>query len=93
MLQSISQSLQYAKKDYKDLENKLYMNQTSTYTLTIPSSQGRLFKSLAKEMGWIIQKPNTKNVACGMDKAMEDVRQGRVTTYASVDDFFKKMEI
>lgn len=69
------------------------MNQTNTYTLTIPSSQGRLFKSLAKEMGWIIQKPNTKNVTCGINKALEDVRQGRVTTYTSVDDFFQKMKI
>lgn len=39
------------------------MNGTSTYTLTIPSAQGRLFKSLAKEMGWIVEKPKAmKNV-------------------------------
>lgn len=27
----------------------------------------------------------------GMEEAMEDVRTGRVTEYASVDDFFTKM--
>ena len=28
---------------------------------------------------------------CGMEEALEDARKGRVSEYASVDDFFKKM--
>jgi len=68
------------------------MNGTSTFTLTIPSSQGRLFKSLAKGMGWVIEKPKAKKT-CGIDKAMEDIKQGRVTTYDNIDDFFSKMNI
>lgn len=50
------------------------MNEISTYILTKPSSQGRLFKSLAKEMGWIIKKPKTKKKSCSMYKAMEDIK-------------------
>lgn len=69
------------------------MNGTSTFTLTIPSSQGRLFKSLAKEMGWVIEKPKPKKKTCSMDKAMDDIKKGRITTYKSVDDFFDKMKI
>lgn len=69
------------------------MDGTSTYTLTIPSAQSRLFRSLAKEMGWIVEKPRTKKKVCGMDKAMDDIKKGRITTYGSVDDFFSKMNI
>lgn len=66
------------------------MNATNTCTLTIPTTQSRLFHSLAKEMGWTIEKPKKK---CGMEKAMEDIKNGRVTTYENVDDFFNKMGI
>lgn len=69
------------------------MEGRDTYTLTIPSSQGRLFRSLAKEMGWIIEKPKARKKTCGMDKAMDDIKKGRITTYESVDDFFNKMNI
>lgn len=67
------------------------MSESNTYTLTVASSQDKLFKSLAKEMGWVIQKPKKK--AYGLDKAMADVRKGKVTTYRNVDDFFNKMNI
>lgn len=69
------------------------MNEISTYTLTIPSSQDRLFKSLAKEMGWIIEKPKKRQKTCSMNKAIEDIKKGRITTYKNVDDFFNKMNI
>lgn len=69
------------------------MDGTNTYTLTIPSRQCRLFKSLAREMGWTVEKPAAKKKACGMDKAMEDIEKGRIQTYESVEDFFNKMNI
>lgn len=69
------------------------MNGTNTYMLTIPTTQNRLFKSLAKEMGWVIEMPKKKKKTCGMDLAMDDIRNGRITNYKSVDDFFEKMEI
>ena len=29
----------------------------------------------------------------GLEEALEDVREGRVTEFASVDDYFKKMKV
>lgn len=69
------------------------MNETSTYTLTIPSSQDRIFRLLAEEMGWVIKKQKSKKKSCGMDKAMEDIREGRITTYENVVHFLDKMGI
>lgn len=36
-------------------------------------------------------QPKNKAKKCGLDEAMEDVKAGRVSEYASVDDFFKQM--
>lgn len=45
--------------------------------------------------GVTVVKPQTKTRSrkCGLDEALEDVKAGRVSEYASVDDFFKKMEL
>lgn len=34
-----------------------------------------------------------KKKRCGLDEALDGVKEGRVTQYASADDFFKKMGI
>ena len=36
-------------------------------------------------------QPKAKSKKCGLDEALEDVKAGRVSKYASVDDFFKEM--
>ena len=36
-------------------------------------------------------QPKAKSKKCGLDEALEDVKAGRVSEYASVDDFFKEM--
>ena len=36
-------------------------------------------------------QPKTKTQKSGLDEALEDVKMGRVSEYASVDDFFKDM--
>ena len=43
--------------------------------------------------GVTVVKPQTKSrrKKCGLDEAWEDVKAGRVSEYASVDDFFKEM--
>ena len=43
--------------------------------------------------GVTVVKPQTKSrrKKCGLDKALEDVKAGRVSEYESVDDFFKEM--
>ena len=43
--------------------------------------------------GVSVVKPQakTKTKKCGLDLALDDVACGRVSEYASVDDFFKEM--
>ena len=43
--------------------------------------------------GVTVVKPRskTKTQKSGLDEALEDVKMGRVSEYASVDDFFKDM--
>ena len=43
--------------------------------------------------GVTVVKPQTKSrrKKGGLDEALEDVKAGRVSEYASVDDFFKEM--
>ena len=36
-------------------------------------------------------QPKSKSKKCGLDEALDDVKEGRVSEYASVDDFFKEM--
>lgn len=36
-------------------------------------------------------QPKVRAKKCGLDEALEDVKAGRVSEYASVDDFFKEM--
>ena len=36
-------------------------------------------------------QPKTRTKKSGMDEALVDVKAGRVSEYASVDDFFKEM--
>ncbi len=36
-------------------------------------------------------QPKSKTKKSGLDEALEDVKMGRVSEYASVDDFFKDM--
>ena len=36
-------------------------------------------------------QPKSKTKKSGLDEALEDVKMGRVSEYASVDDFFKEM--
>jgi len=64
------------------------------FTLTIndPKDVSLIKKLLAKFDGVTL-----KNTACkrktGLDEALEDVAAGRVTSYDSVDDMFKKLGI
>ena len=38
----------------------------------------------------VVETKSTKKKNTGLDKALEDVEAGRVTEYASVDDYFQK---
>lgn len=41
----------------------------------------------------ILTKPATDKKKTGMEEAMDDIREGRMTEYASVDEMFDKLGI
>lgn len=72
----------------------------NTFTLTVPKADVSFFKTMAKKMGWLIErkkdtslKPKEYDVTktASFRAAMDDVKHGRVTTYASLGDFYKEM--
>ena len=56
--------------------------------LTIPSSDYRFISTLSQKMGWTIRKPRKS----GLEKAMEDVRAGRVYQAKDVDDLLAQLD-
>ena len=62
----------------------------TTIYLELPKCDLAFLRKLAANMGWTIPQ---KRKMTGIERALEDVKQGRVTTYESVDDFFKEMGI
>lgn len=63
-----------------------------TLTITDPAEASLLRKLLSKFNSVTISRQPRKRKT-GLDEALEDVRAGRVTRYASVDDFFKEMGV
>lgn len=58
------------------------MEQTQTISITIPTSDVKFFKGLAKRMGW---KTTTTKKKSGIQLAVEDVESGNVTKYESAE--------
>ena len=69
----------------------------STHTLTIQTENRSLLTSLKKILetmnGVSIVSPVKNKRKSGIEEAMEDVRQGRVSEYKSADDLFEKLGI
>lgn len=62
------------------------------FTLTIENPKDvSLIKKLLAKFDGVSLKKNTAKRKTGLDEALEDVAAGRVTTYNSVEDFFKEM--
>lgn len=58
------------------------------------SVKNRLLKVIELMNGVSVVKPQkTKTKKSGLEEALEDVEAGRVSEYASVDDFFKEMGV
>ena len=55
----------------------------------IPSEDVPLAKALAQKMGWdfMLNYPQTR-----LETALEEIRDGKVTEYASFDDMLRKLE-
>ncbi len=66
-------------------------------TLTIQVEDKNVLSSLRrvlKSMNGVVIVPTTrKKRKTGIEQAMDDVRQGRVTEYESADDMFAKLGI
>ena len=57
-----------------------------------------LLRGVASVTEWIDTNGNDAIVnsiskKCGLDEALEDVKEGRVSEYASVDDFFREIKV
>ena len=63
-----------------------------TLTITDPKEASLIKKLLAKFDSVTITKPARRRKT-GLEEALEDVKAGRVTRYASVEDFFKEMGV
>ena len=62
-----------------------------TFTLSIPKTDTSFFRAITKKMGWTAKK-NRKNMS-SYERSLDDVANGRVSEYASAEEFFKKMGI
>ena len=67
-----------------------------TFSISVPRVDLKRFKGIVKAMGWTITPaPKTKEPditqTAGFKEAMDDVKHGRVTHYASLQDFYKEM--
>ena len=57
-----------------------------TISFELPKADSKLFKELAKKMGWTITDKKS-----GIEKAMEDVKTGRVYKAKDADELFKQI--
>lgn len=57
-----------------------------TISFELPKGDLKLFKELAKKMGWTISDKKSN-----IEKAIEDVKAGRVYKAKDADDMFKQI--
>lgn len=56
--------------------------------VSLPNSDFNLQKTLSKKMGWSIKRQRKR----GIDKALDDIKAGRVFEAKSVEDLFEQLE-
>ena len=56
--------------------------------VSLPNSDFNLLKTLSKKMGWSIKRQRKS----GIDKALDDIKAGRVFEAKSVEDLFEQLE-
>lgn len=57
-------------------------------SISLPSSDYRLISTLSHKMGWKLHTPRKS----GIEKALDDVRAGRVYEASSVSDLIAQLE-
>ena len=80
----------------------------NTFMLTMPKSDVSFFKTMAKKMGWTIERKRTAkprlydpetgcyfkdSVVRSIEQAHEDMKHGRLKAYESVDEMFKELGV
>lgn len=61
---------------------------TEEIFLSLPNTDMSLLKTLSKKMGWTIKRKKKT----GIEKALDDIKAGRVYEAKSVDDLFEQLE-
>ena len=62
-------------------------NQYERLTVHVPRLETKRFRAIMKALGFEIEKKNA------IDRALDDIEAGRVTTYASADDLCNALGI
>lgn len=57
------------------------------FTMNVPESDLKFLKEFVHKMGWTL----TKRRKSGLEKALEDEKEGRVFDANDVDDMFKQI--
>ena len=60
-----------------------------TFTLTVPKADVNFFKTMAKKMGWTIERKR-KKLYSAYELSLKDLDEGRVYEAKDVDDLFKQ---
>ena len=61
-----------------------------TIQIQLPKCDLAFLKKLATNMGWTLP---AKKRTSSLDRSLEDLKNGRVTTYQSTEEFYKEMGI
>ena len=62
-------------------------NQYERLIVHVPRLEAKRFRAVVKALGFEIEKKNA------IDRALDDIEAGRVTTYASADEMCKALGI
>ncbi len=63
-----------------------------TVQISLPQVDVNFLKTLARKMGWQVGG-KAKSKLSSYERACEDIREGRVNSYDSLEDFYKEMGI
>ncbi len=66
--------------------------QMNTATIELPEADLSILKSLGKRLGWKIGKVKTIKKT-DYERAIDDMKHGRITEYTSAKDMFNKLGI
>lgn len=66
--------------------------QMNTTTIELPEADLSILKSLGKRLGWKIGKVKTIKKT-DYERAIDDMKHGRITEYTSAKDMFNKLGI